>query len=82
VTLSRAIVEKLQAAKADREGAQVALEDAVIAAWKAGGGIREIAEAAGMSHPGVSKLLERRGVRNRLSYADMDRARRELRGER
>jgi hypothetical protein len=82
VTLSRAMIEKLQAAKGGRDDAQVALEDTVIEAWKAGGGIREIGDAVGMTHTGVSKLLERRGVREKLRYEDTDRARRELRGER
>lgn len=38
-------------------------EHLVIEAWKAGGGIREIGELVGMSHVGVSKLLQRTGTR-------------------
>lgn len=82
MTLSRAMTDKLKAARKVRDEGQTALEDTVIEAWKAGGGIREIAEHVGMSHPGVSGLLQRRGVRDRLRYDEDDRAMRELRGER
>lgn len=82
MTLSRAMIEKLQAAAASKVDAQTSLEDTVIEAWKAGGGIREIADPVGMTHTGVAKLLERRGIRDRLRYEEADRARRELRGER
>jgi IS30 family transposase len=59
-------------------------ERLVVAAWKAGGGIREIAVEVGMSHVGVSKMLQRLGVREPLTLSgeDAERAAREARGER
>jgi DNA-binding transcriptional regulator LsrR (DeoR family) len=56
------------------EEAHQAREDAIVEAYHKGGGMREIAEAVGMSHPGVGKLLERLGVRKRwLSIEDANR---------
>jgi hypothetical protein len=59
-------------------------ERLVVAGWKAGGGIREIAVEVGMSHVGVSRMLNRLGVRKPLTLSDEDalRAAREARGER
>lgn len=42
-----------------------AREDAVVAAYRKGGGMREIAEEVGMSHGGVSRMLARLGERER-----------------
>jgi hypothetical protein len=76
------MIDKLKASK-EATDQQIEAHEALIGeAWKAGGGIREVAEHVGMTHTGVSKLLERRGIRERLKYEDDERARRELRGER
>lgn len=42
-----------------------AREDAIVAAYEAGGSLNEIANEVGYSHVGISKLLERLGVRRR-----------------
>jgi DNA-binding transcriptional regulator LsrR (DeoR family) len=47
-----------------------AREDAIVAAYEAGGGMREIADEVGFSHVGISKLLERLGVRRRDMTVD------------
>lgn len=72
----RDVADRIDEATAERQ-------DLVVEAWKAGGGIREIGEAIGMSHVGVSKMLERLGERDRwtLDTPDED-VRRELDGER
>lgn len=70
-------------ARQSRDQAQEQLEETVCAAWRTGRwSMTEIAQAAGMSHRGVSRMLERRGVRRPLSLDEMDRARREFDGER
>lgn len=43
--------------------AHQAREDAIVEAYRKGGGMREIAEAVGMSHVGVAKMLHRLGER-------------------
>lgn len=54
--------------------AQQARDDAIIEAYNAGGGLNEIARHVGMSQRGVSKLLERLGVRKPwLSIGDANR---------
>lgn len=73
---------RLEEAGEAYDEAQRTREELVVEAWQKKGGIREIADACGMSHTGVAKLLERLGVRRRLSYDEMDRARREQDGER
>lgn len=42
-----------------------AREEAIIAAYRAGGGMNEIANEVGMSYVGVARMLERLGVRER-----------------
>lgn len=85
MALPRAHADRLLAARQGRDDAKTELEAAVVAAWRAGGGIREISEATGpggLSHTGVSKMLNRLGERRVLSVDEMDRARRERDGER
>ncbi len=72
---------RLQEAREQRDDAQQALEDAIVAAYEAGGGMREIADEVGMTHPGVSKLLERVGARRRDMTAEELRADLERRGQ-
>lgn len=74
----------LAEARERRDDAVQEFEDAVIAAWKKGGGMREVGEAAGMSHQGVSKLLARRGVRAPIGDGpeEFERLQREGFGER
>jgi IS30 family transposase len=49
-------------------------EDACAEAFRKGASLNEIAAAVGMSHQGVSKMLERTGVRQRwLSVEDANR---------
>lgn len=66
--------------------AEQAREDAIVAAWRSGSGsLREIGYEVGLSHVGVSKLLERLGVRARAeagTQAGVDQLLREERGER
>lgn len=49
-----------------------AREDAIVEAWKAGGGMREIADEIGMSHVGVSKMLQRLGLRTPWTTLDAE----------
>jgi DNA-binding phage protein len=61
--MKRSTARALQdAAEALRE-AREARDDAIIEAFRKGGGMREIADEVGMSYRGVAKLLERAGVR-------------------
>jgi hypothetical protein len=69
-------------ARQARDASQSALEDEIVAGWKAKGGVREIADAAEMTHRGIALILQRRGVRKILSQEETDRARRELDGGR
>lgn len=63
MAISRAMQARLrEAAQALEESRQVR-DDAIVAAYRKGGGMREIAEAVGMSHVGVAKLLKRLGER-------------------
>ena len=78
----RDVRERGEQIEADRWAHAQEREAIVIEAWKAGGGIREIGELVGMSHVGVSKLLERTGTRAKLTLDDDERAARELDGER
>ncbi len=73
---------RLNEAREQRDDAVHALEDAIIAAYKAGGGMREIGDQVGMSHVGVSKLLERLGVRRRDMTVEEMRADIDRRGQR
>lgn len=54
---------RLREAQEQLEEARDERDATIEEAWRKGGGMREIAEVVGMSHVGVSKLLERRGVR-------------------
>lgn len=76
--------QQLRALAKEIEDATALREELVVKAWKRGGGIREIADLAGLSHPGVSKMLDRLGVRRPLTQSpeDMARYERERRGER
>lgn len=75
--LTRAIRRRLEEAREQLEAAHRTREEACAAAWKAGASLNEIAEAVGMSHQGVSKMLERIGVRQR--WLSIEEANRELR---
>lgn len=56
------------------EEARLAREDAIVDAWRKGGGMREIGDIVGMSHVGVAKMLERLGFRKRwTSVVDANR---------
>lgn len=57
------MLRRLHDAREQRDDAVQQLEDVIVAAYKDGGGMREIGLEVGMSHTGVSKLLERVGVR-------------------
>lgn len=59
------MVEKLRQARAIRDESEQHLHETIVAAYKAGGGMREIGDAVGMSYTGVAKLLERLEVRER-----------------
>jgi DNA-binding CsgD family transcriptional regulator len=72
---------RLNDARDAHDEAVQAREDAIVAAYKAGGGMREIADQVGFSHPGVSKLLERLGVRRRDMTAEELRADMDRRGQ-
>lgn len=63
--LKPAMAARLREAAQALDEAQQVREDAIVAAYRAGGGMNEIAEQVGMSHTGVGKLLERLGVRER-----------------
>lgn len=68
------MVRRLNEARDELQESMDARDDAIAAAWKAGGSLTEIAHEVGMSHPGVSKLLARMGVRKRwLSVEDANR---------
>lgn len=60
------MVRRLNEARQAFEESRQVREDVVVEAWKKGGSLREIAEASGMTHQGVSKMLERLGIRDRL----------------
>lgn len=71
---------RLKDARKAYEEAVQAREDAVVAGYNAGGSLREIAEAAGMSHVGVAKMLKRLGARR--TATTIDELNRERMGER
>jgi transposase-like protein len=62
-----------EAARALEESRQVR-DDAIIAAYRKGGGMREIGEAVGMSHVAVANLLKRYGVREPWTTLEQARA--------
>jgi IS30 family transposase len=65
---------RLEEARETYQDAVQAREDACAEAFRKGASLREIAETVGMSHQGVSKMLERMGVRQRwLSVEDANR---------
>jgi transposase-like protein len=74
--MSRATKARLQEVREAYEEAHQAREDAIVEAYRKGGGMREIAEAVGMSHVGVSKMLHRLGERE--PWLTMEDANREL----
>lgn len=61
--MKRSTARRLQEVAEQLAEAQQAREDAIVEAFKLGGGMREIADEVGMSHRGVAKLLERLGLR-------------------
>ena len=63
--LSPYMRRRLNDARDQHEEAVQAREDAIVAAYRAGGGMNEIGKEVGFSHVGVSKLLARLGVRRR-----------------
>lgn len=68
--------KRLEEARQQLEDAQRAREQACAAAFKDGASLNEIAWAVGMSHEGVSKMLDRMGVRKR--WLSVEEANREL----
>jgi DNA-binding transcriptional regulator LsrR (DeoR family) len=70
---------RLEEAREQLEASQRTREEACAAAFASGASLNEIAEAVGMSHQGVSKMLARLGVRERwLSVEDANRELRRL----
>jgi DNA-binding NarL/FixJ family response regulator len=65
VPLSRSMVRRLHEAQEQVDEAIQAREDAIVAAYEAGGSLYEIANEVGYSHVGISKMLARLGVRRR-----------------
>lgn len=61
--LSRDHARRLEEVRNALEEAQQAREDAIVLAWMQGASLREIAQAVGMTHSGVSRLLTRAGIR-------------------
>lgn len=80
--ITRGMADKLAQAQQELEDARTRRDGVVADAWYAGGGMREIAEVIGLTHSGVSKMLERAGHRKRLTYLELERYRRELDGQR
>lgn len=63
---------RLQEAREQRDEAVRTFEDAIVAAYEDGGGMREIGDEVGMTHTGVSKLLARLGARRRdMTWREM-----------
>lgn len=64
--LSRQQKARLNEVRDQLEDAKQARDDAVVAAWRKGASLREVGQEVNLSVVGVSKLLERMGVRKRL----------------
>lgn len=62
VPLTPAQRRRIEEAAHARVDAQLEFEEALVAGFKAGGSMRELAEPAGMSHTAVSRMLERLGA--------------------
>lgn len=72
--MSRATRRRLEEVGEAYAEAVQAREDAIVDAYRKGGGMREIGEACGMSHGGVAKMLQRLGERKRwMSLEDANR---------
>ena len=80
MALSYHHVKRLRDAAQAADEAREAKEDAIVAAYKAGGGMREIAREVGMDHVSISKMLQRLGAREPKQTAEE--LRRELDGHR
>ena len=67
MALKDSTVKQLQKVDQEYRAAWQAREDAIVKAWQDNpdGSVRQIAEAVGLTHTGVSNVLERRGVRKR-----------------
>ena len=53
------LAKKLAAVAASASKATVQRDRLIVEAYRAGGGLREIARLAGMSHPGVLRIIRR-----------------------
>jgi DNA-binding NarL/FixJ family response regulator len=70
----------LQQAAAEVKDAEERRNQLIAEAWQQGGSLREIGEEVGLTHTGISKLLERMGVRRRISPEEANRLRGRLHG--
>lgn len=74
MALKPSTVRRLNEADSSYRAAWQEREDAIVAAWvdnKPNCSVREIAEAVGLTHTGVSQVLSRRGVR-KIGKIDWD----------
>lgn len=62
VPLDPAAARRLAALGKKAKDATAERDAYVVEQYKAGGGMREIARAVGLSHPGVRRILERNGA--------------------
>lgn len=67
MALKPSTIRRLNEADTGYRDAWQEREDAIVAAWEQNPGcsVREIAEAVGLTHTAISKVLERRGARKK-----------------